>query len=101
MSAPTVKDLPKELLIADTLKGELLKEHNLKHTEAEEKNPLPTAEDLQQEKTHHSIITGTTQHNKQHNTTQHKQHKQTNKQTNIKLIISTSEQELKGLNVTH
>ena len=99
MSAPTVKDLPKELLIADTLKGELLKEHNLKHTEAEEKNPLPTAEDLQQEKTHHSIITGTTQHIKQ--TTQHNITQQTNKQTNIELIISTSEQELKGLNVTH
>jgi len=58
MSVTAVKDLPKELLIADTLKGELLKEHNLKHTEAAEKNPLPTAEDLKQEKTHKNIITG-------------------------------------------
>eukprot|EP00092_Neocalanus_flemingeri_P075898 GFUD01094093.1.p1 GENE.GFUD01094093.1~~GFUD01094093.1.p1 ORF type:complete len:277 (+),score=104.37 GFUD01094093.1:42-872(+) len=58
MSATTVKDLPKELLIADNLKGELLQEHNLKHTEAEEKNSLPTAEDLKQEKTHQNIITG-------------------------------------------
>ena len=58
MSTTTVKDLPKELLIADNLKGELLTEHNLKHTEATEKNPLPTAEDLKQEKTHQNIITG-------------------------------------------
>ena len=59
MSTTTVKDLPKELLIADNLKGELLKEHNLKPTEATEKNPLPTAEDLQQEKAHQNMITGT------------------------------------------
>merc|ERR1712106_892270 len=54
----TVKDLPKELLIADNLKGELLQEHNLKHTEAAEKNSLPTAEDLKQDKDHLNIITG-------------------------------------------
>ena len=54
----TVKDLPKDLLIADGLKGELLKEHNLKPTEATEKNLLPTAEDVQQEKTHQNILTG-------------------------------------------
>ena len=54
----TVKDLPKDLLIADGLKGELLKVHNLKPTEATEKNLLPTAEDVQQEKTHQNILTG-------------------------------------------
>eukprot|EP00092_Neocalanus_flemingeri_P039232 GFUD01042710.1.p1 GENE.GFUD01042710.1~~GFUD01042710.1.p1 ORF type:complete len:176 (+),score=67.70 GFUD01042710.1:55-582(+) len=54
----TVKDLPKDLLIADGLKGELLKEHKLKPTEATEKNLLPTAEDVQQEKTHQNILTG-------------------------------------------
>jgi len=54
----TVKDLPKELLIADNLKGELLKEHNLKHTEAAEKNSLPTVEDLKLEKTHQGLLKG-------------------------------------------
>merc|ERR1740128_1586151 len=57
-AATTVKDLPKELLIADNLKGELLKEHNLKHTEAAEKNSLPTVEDLKQERNHQGIIQG-------------------------------------------
>merc|ERR1712106_856586 len=33
-------------------------EHNWKPTEATEKNPLPTAEDLQQEKAHQNMITG-------------------------------------------
>jgi hypothetical protein len=54
----TVADLPKDLLIAEGLKGELLKEHNLKPTEATEKNVLPSAEDVQQEKTHQNILTG-------------------------------------------
>jgi len=57
MSTP-VADLPKDLLIAEGLKGELLKEHNLKPTEATEKNILPSAEDVQQEKTHQNILTG-------------------------------------------
>ena len=54
----TVKDLPKDLLIADGLKGELLKEHNLKPTESTEKNLLPSAEDVQQEKTHLNFLSG-------------------------------------------
>ena len=54
----TVADLPKDLLIAEGLKGELLKEHNLKPTEATEKNVLPSAEDVQQEKTHQNFLTG-------------------------------------------
>merc|ERR1719219_1218546 len=53
-----VKDLPKDLLIAEGLKGELLKEHTLKPTEASEKNLLPTAEDVKQEKDHQNILTG-------------------------------------------
>ena len=44
--------------IGETLKGELLKEHSLKPTEANEKNILPTAEDVKQEKTHQSILSG-------------------------------------------
>ena len=83
MSTTTVKDLPKELLIADNLKGELLKEHNLKHTEATEKNPLPTAEDLKQEKTHQNIITG-------------KEFKEISK-----IELKGFSQELKVLKVTH
>ena len=54
MSSP-VKDLPK---IASDLKGELLKERSLKPTEAQEKNVLPSADDVKQEKTHQNIMTG-------------------------------------------
>ena len=54
MSSPA-KELPK---IADDLKGELLKERSLKPTEAQEKNVLPSAEDVKQEKTHQSMLTG-------------------------------------------
>ena len=56
MSSP-VKDLPK---IASDLKGELLKERSLKPTEAQEKNVLPSADDVKQEKTHQNIMTGIT-----------------------------------------
>ena len=52
-----VKDLPK---IASDLKGELLKERSLKPTEAQEKNVLPSADDVKQEKTHQNIMTGIT-----------------------------------------
>ena len=52
---PSVKDLPK---IADSLKGELMQEHALKHTEANEKIVLPSAEDLKMEKTHQNILSG-------------------------------------------
>ena len=48
--------------IGETLKGELLKEHALKPTEANEKNVLPTAEDVKQEKTHQSILSGVLTH---------------------------------------
>ena len=54
MASPA-KDLPK---IADDLKGELLKERSLKSCESMEKNVLPSAEDLKQEKTHQNILTG-------------------------------------------
>ena len=55
MSSPA-KDLPK---IADQLKGEILAEHSLKPTEAQEKNVLPSADDVKQEKNHQNIMTGT------------------------------------------
>ena len=50
-AAPTtpVKDLPKEMLIGDTLKGELLSERVLKPCDSAERNVLPTAADLAQE----------------------------------------------------
>jgi hypothetical protein len=54
--SPSVKDLPK---IADSLKGELMQEHALKPTEANEKIVLPSAEDLKMEKTHQNILSGT------------------------------------------
>ena len=54
MSSPA-KDLPK---IADALKGELLQERSLKPTEAQEKNVLPSADDVKQEKTHQNIMSG-------------------------------------------
>eukprot|EP00092_Neocalanus_flemingeri_P084517 GFUD01106193.1.p1 GENE.GFUD01106193.1~~GFUD01106193.1.p1 ORF type:complete len:119 (-),score=31.85 GFUD01106193.1:33-389(-) len=54
----TVKDLPKDLIIVDGLKGELLKEHKLKPTESSEKNLLPTADDVQQVKTQLNTLTG-------------------------------------------
>ena len=59
-AAPTtpVKDLPKEMLIGDTLKGELLSERVLKPCDSAERNVLPTAADLAQEKTHQGILTG-------------------------------------------
>lgn len=54
-----VKDLPKEMLIGDRLKGELLGgEAKLKPTDSVEKNVLPSAEDLKTEKTHQGILTG-------------------------------------------
>lgn len=40
------------------LQGELMKGANLKPTESNEKNILPSAEDLKQEKTHQNILTG-------------------------------------------
>merc|ERR1711913_174104 len=52
-----VKDLPK---IDDTLKGQLLGSHNLKHQEAAEKNVLPTAQDIKEEKIHENVLTGIT-----------------------------------------
>merc|ERR1712062_144633 len=57
MSTPVAK-LPKDLLIGEGLKDEILKEHNLKPTEATEKNVLPSAEDVKQEKTHQNILSG-------------------------------------------
>ena len=53
-----VKDIPQEKLIKNSLKDELLGEHNLKHTEAAEKIVLPTAEDVKLEKNHQNILSG-------------------------------------------
>merc|ERR1712025_131688 len=53
-----VKDIPQEKLIKNSLKDELLGEHNLKHTEAAEKIVLPTAEDVKTEKNHQNILNG-------------------------------------------
>ena len=55
--SPAVKDLPK---IDDTLKGQLLGSHNLKHQEAAEKNVLPSAQDIKEEKIHENVLTGIT-----------------------------------------
>merc|ERR1711913_165410 len=51
------KELPKEMLIGDRLKGELLA-GKLKPTDPTEKNVLPTAEDMKQEKNHQGILNG-------------------------------------------
>ena len=53
--SPSTKDLPK---IDNSLKGELLKEHNLKATEVNEKVVLPSADDVKQEKNHQGIMEG-------------------------------------------
>ena len=59
MSTPTpVARLPKDLLIGEDLKDEILKEHILKPTEATEKNVLPSAEDVKQEKNHQNMLSG-------------------------------------------
>ncbi|XP_074599195.1 thymosin beta cib [Brevipalpus obovatus] len=47
MSSPVKPELPK---IADGLKNELTGEHHLKHALTEEKNPLPSKEDIETEK---------------------------------------------------
>ena len=44
--------------IGESLKGELLQEHSLKPTAPAEKNILPSAEDVKQEKTHQNILSG-------------------------------------------
>ena len=58
METLTVKDIPREMLIKDSLKGELLGDRKLRPTEAAEKNVLPSAEDVQTEKKHQSILNG-------------------------------------------
>ena len=58
MTSTSVKDIPRELLIGDGLKEELMSERTLKHTEAGEKNTLPTAEDVKLEKDHNNLISG-------------------------------------------
>merc|ERR1711976_732559 len=57
METVAVKDIPQNLL-GSNLKEQLLGEHNLKHTEAAEKNVLPSAEDVKSEKNHLNILTG-------------------------------------------
>ena len=56
METVAVKDIPQNLLIGSNLKEQLLGEHNLKHTEAAEKNVLPSAEDVKSEKNHLNIL---------------------------------------------
>ena len=56
--ATPVNEIPKDLLIAEGLKGELLAERTLKPTEAAEKIVLPSADDMKQEKNHENILTG-------------------------------------------
>ena len=58
METLTIKDIPREMLIKDSLKGELLGDRKLRPTEAAEKNVLPSAEDVQTEKKHQSILNG-------------------------------------------
>ena len=58
MSSTSVAEIPRELLIGDGLKEELLAERTLKPTEAGERNTLPTAEDVKLEKEHQSFING-------------------------------------------
>ena len=58
MDTLTIKDIPREMLIKDSLKGELLGDRKLRPTEAAEKNVLPSAEDVQTEKKHQSILNG-------------------------------------------
>merc|ERR1712079_232881 len=58
MDTVTIKDIPREMLIKDSLKGELLGDRKLRPTEAAEKNVLPSAEDVQTEKKHQSILNG-------------------------------------------
>jgi len=54
-ATPAVKDLPK---IDQTLAGQIATEHKLKNVEVTEKNVLPSAEDLKQEKTHQGLLKG-------------------------------------------
>lgn len=55
VEAPLVKDLPK---LDEHIKGEIVKDVQLKHIEVHEKVVLPTAEDLKQEKVHESLLQG-------------------------------------------
>jgi len=57
MSAPKLEDLPK---VAEDLKSQLegFKPDNLKDTVTQEKNPLPTAEDVAIEKNQQKLIDG-------------------------------------------
>merc|ERR1711992_229437 len=58
MTSPSIKDIPREMLIGDSLKEELMTERSLRPTETGERNTLPTAEDVNLEKSHQSFISG-------------------------------------------
>ena len=58
MESISVKDIPQNMLIGNSLKEQLLGERKLKPTEAAEKNVLPSVEDVQSEKNHQNILTG-------------------------------------------
>merc|ERR1711994_665208 len=58
MTSTCVKDIPREMLIGDSLKEELMGERVLKPTEAGERNTLPSAEDVKLEKDHQNFISG-------------------------------------------
>jgi len=53
--APALKDLPK---IEGSVKDELIKQHDLKKVETAEKNVLPSAEDMKQEKAVEGVLKG-------------------------------------------
>merc|ERR1711899_80946 len=61
MDTVTIKDIPREMLIKDSLKGELLGDRKLRPTEAAEKKEkisLPGAEEIQTERTILGLLQG-------------------------------------------
>lgn len=54
-TSPPKEELPK---IAGGIKAELEGDHSLKHVETEEKSVLPTAEQIDQERTQRKLIEG-------------------------------------------
>ncbi|KAG8199897.1 hypothetical protein JTE90_015886 [Oedothorax gibbosus] len=63
MSSPSKEELPK---VSNEFKNELEKfdSAKMKKTDTQEKNPLPSKEDLKQEKQQHELVTGVSTFNK-------------------------------------
>uniref|UniRef100_A0A2L2Y2P4 Thymosin beta n=1 Tax=Parasteatoda tepidariorum TaxID=114398 RepID=A0A2L2Y2P4_PARTP len=63
MASPTKEELPK---VSSAFKNELEKfdAGKMKHADTKEKNPLPSKEDVLQEKQHHELLTGVSTFNK-------------------------------------